>query len=149
MTGGAPFEELTAQVRDALQLTGDAGEVHVRDNRLGRLAIGAAMAGFVTELPNKPRAVAAVYERFHLSGNVIDGAVSETLARHTAVTANDFTLDGFPRDQSPPDDTVAHVIGDTAVYTGNHARRRADRTVVLRDVTRAGAEAANLELRIV
>jgi hypothetical protein len=145
------LRRLEILVGDNVRFSGIAGEVHIRDNRLARLAVGQDMIRLLEDLVLNQREVVSVYESFHVTGNVIDGVTSEVVARHTAVTANDFTLDSLPPRQPPPDGDVAHVVGDTATYTGNHARRSPamDGFVVLRDVTRAAAEAANLELQIV
>jgi hypothetical protein len=144
------LRRLDALVSKNLDFSGIAGDVHIRDNRLGRLALGQDMTTLLEDLLGNQRPVVSVYESFHLTGNVIDGEISELVARHTAMTANDFTLDSLPPLQKPTDGEVAHVVGDTATYTGNHARRSPalDEFVVVRDVTRASAEAANLELQI-
>ena len=147
---GDALKELGPLLTDRLEIRGIAGDVHVRDNRFGHLALGRAMIALLEDLTNNPRPVVSVYESFHLTDNVIDGVVSETVARHTAVTSNDYTLDSLPPQQLPPDREFAHVIGDTAIYTGNHARRipAAAGPVRLQDVTRVSAEAANLEFQI-
>lgn len=144
------LKTLDAQVKDKLRLAGTAGEVHIRGNRLGHLSLGREMLALLEDLAQNPRDVVSVYETLHVTGNVIDGAVSETVAQHSALTSNDFTLDSLPPGQPPPDRLVAHVIGDTATYTGNHGRLidPAGGPATVLDVTRVSADAANLELQI-
>jgi Family of unknown function (DUF6519) len=150
--GTAPedrLKKLDGLVQDDVGFIGTAGDVHIRDNRFGHLALGREMIELLVDLVDRKREVVSVYESFHLTDNVIDGAVSETVARHTAVTSNDFTLDSLLFQQPPPDGHVAHVIGDTATYTGNHARPTPGAAPpAILDVTRTSAEAANLELQI-
>jgi hypothetical protein len=146
---GDVLKRLEVLVTDNLRFGGLAGDVHIRDNRFGRLALGQSMIALLEELVANPREVVSVYESFHVTDNVIDGVVSDTVARHTAVTSNDFTLDALPAGQEPQNGHVAHVIGDTATYTGNHARLVPGLGPVhVHDVTRASADAANLELQI-
>lgn len=124
------------------------GDVHVRDNRLGHLAVGESMVRLLVDLMQNPRVILSFYESFHLTDNVIDGVVSTILAGHSAMTSNDFTLDALVRDEPPPDGLVAVVVADTAAYTGNRARMPATGAgpgMVL-DVSRASAEAANVEV---
>jgi Family of unknown function (DUF6519) len=141
---------LDVLVMDNAQLLGIAGDVHIRGNRFGRLALGREMIALMHDLVPNPRIVVSVYESFHVSDNMIDSVVSETVARHTALTSNDFTLEGLPVNQPPPNGEIAHVIGDTASYTANHARLAvAANFPNIVDITRASAEVANLELHIV
>ncbi|MGY1829103.1 DUF6519 domain-containing protein [Geodermatophilus sp. SYSU D01180] len=141
------LKSLESNVGTEVDLFGIAGEAHLRDNRFVRLSLGHLMIDFLESLAESP--ITSVYESFHVTSNVIDGVISEMAARHTAMTANEFTLDGLPPRQRPANGEVGHVVGDTAAYTGNHARTPSrDGSLVIRDVTRASAEAANLELQI-
>lgn len=139
-----------AFVTDNLQVLGTGGEVHVRDNRIGRIGLGIEMIKTLDALVQNVQPFLWAYESFHLTNNVIDDAVSEVLARHVAITGNDFTLDCLRVGEPPANGMVAHVIGDTATYTGNHARFvvAGAATVRILDATRASAEAANLEVVI-
>jgi hypothetical protein len=50
----------------------------------------------------------------------------------------------------PQNNAIAHVFADTAVYTGNRSRiSAAAGPPAILDVSRAHAEAANLEVQIV
>jgi hypothetical protein len=108
------------------------------------------MVGLLVDLMQNPRAILSFYESFHLTDNVVDGVVSTILSGHSAMTSNDFTLASLPGDEPPPDGLVGVVVADTATYTGNRARMMAagagPGTVL--DITRASAEAANLEVTI-
>ena len=147
---GDILKRLDGQVTDNLAFFGTAGDVHIRDNRFGHLALGQEMIALLVDLVPNPRQVVSVYESLHLTGNVIDGAVCETVARHTAMTANEFTLDRLTPQQKLPDAQLAHVIGDTATYTGNHARflPAGVGPFNVLDVTRTSAQVGNLELQI-
>jgi hypothetical protein len=141
---------LDALVTDNARILGTAGDVHIRDNRLGRVALSIDMIDVLAALTQNPEPMKAAYESFHLTDNVIDGAVSEILSRQTTMTSNDFTLNALPINQPPPNGVVANVIADTATYTGNHGQVpvAGAAPVVIRDITRTSAEAANLELQI-
>jgi len=134
-----------------LPMAGIGGDVHVRDNRFSRLALGNEIINLLIDLIGNQRPVTAIYESFHLTDNVIDGVVSETIARHTVVNSNHFTLNGLRPTDAPPSNHVARVVGDTAVYMGNQAGiiPAAAGLAVIRDVTRFNTEAANLEIQIV
>lgn len=129
---------------------GFGGEVHVRDNRIGRVVLSAEMIAALNQLVQDVQPFWWAYESFHLTSNVIDDVVNEILARHLAVTGNDFTLDAIRVLEQPSQGTVANVIGDTATYTSNHARLHSsiDGPARIIDATRASAEAANVDLRI-
>ncbi len=148
---------LDAILQDSVLFVGAGGDVHVRDNRFVRLAIGVEMMALLRQLSPEAEPATTVLESIHVANNVIDGAPTETVSFHSTWTANHFSRDGVPRDENHPGapHNVAHVVGDTATYTGNHAAQA--RGVVLpapaapariRDVTRSSAEAANLELLV-
>lgn len=144
------LKRLDGLVGDNAQILGTAGDVHIRDNRLGQLALSVGMIKLLNLLVENPQTVHTAYESFLVSGNMIDGAVTEIVSRHTALTSNDFTLAALPIGQVPPNGIVANVIGDTATYTGNHGRVPAPGVApsIVRDITRTSAEAVNLELQI-
>jgi hypothetical protein len=131
-------------------VAGHGGEVCLRDNRLTRLALGIALIRLLEDIAANPRSLRAVYQSFLLTNNVIGGVVSESVAQHTACTSNTFTLDALAGDDAPQlAPVVSHVVGDTAVYTGNHAVRFPDGVQAeIVNATRAVAQAANLELQI-
>jgi hypothetical protein len=144
------LKRLDALVSDNAPVESLAGDVHVRDNRLGHLAVGESIIRLLTDLVQNPRPLLSFYESFHVTDNVIDGVVSAILAGHTALTSNDFTMDQLPPNKPPPDGLVVCVVGDTATYTANHARFLGPGVApaALFDATRASAQAANLELTI-
>ncbi len=139
-----------AFVTDNLQVRTFAGEVHIRDNRLGRIALSIEMIKLLIDLVgNGAPLLQWAFGSLHLVDNRIDGAVNEVLAGHVVVTGNEFTLAALPPFVFPPNGHVGRVLGDTATYTANHAqRRRRDVTLVILDATRASAEGVNLELQI-
>ncbi len=139
------LKRLDGLVRDAAPIVGTEGDVHVRDNRIGRVGLGIEMIKRLDGLVQDPGAFRSAFESFHLTDNVIDGLPSEIVSRHSAANSNDFTLDSLPIGQEPPNGIVANVIGDTATYTGNHGR---DPSTIVRDITRTSAEAANLEIQV-
>jgi hypothetical protein len=144
------LKQLEGLVRDSAPIFGAAGDVHIRDNRLGRLALSIGMIKVLDSLIQNPRPLTAAYDSFHLTDNVLDAVVTEIVARHTTMTSNDFTLESLPIGEPPPNGVVTNVIGDTATYTGNHARIpvAGAAPAIVRDITRTSAEAANLELQI-
>ena len=146
------LEEQTLKLLDAflidnVRLIATGGVVHVHDNRLGRLGLSTEMIALLDRLVQDPQALLFAYTSFHLTDNVIAGAPNEVLAGHVAAVGNDFTLDALDIGQGLQDGLVAHVIADTATYTGNRGGRPFDPVGVL-DVTRASAGAANVELQI-
>jgi photosystem II stability/assembly factor-like uncharacterized protein len=142
---------LDGVIGENLRLVGIGGDVHVRDNRFCRLALGEDMIALLDDLVNNRRSVTAIYESFHLTNNVIDGAVSETVARHTVLTSNHFRVSGLSFNQPPDGRHVAHVVSDTAIYTGNQgdAIPGTDADAGIRNVSGTSAEAANLQIQIV
>lgn len=148
----APDERkvLGARASDGLLRDGQVGTVHLHDNRLGRVMISAGMLSALHALANENLSP-VVYEAFHMSGNVVLDVEGEVVARHVALTGNEFTLDQAPR--AVPPVTVLAVVGDSVTVTGNHGRALADDTgaeqpVVVLTAVRARAEAGNLELAL-
>lgn len=144
----ATIKQLSEFVHGKGPILGTAGDVHIRDNRLGRLGLGIGMIRALDSLIQNPQPLVAAHESFHITDNVFDAAVSEIVARHTAMSSNDFTLDALPPGRLPDNGAVVNVIADTATYTGNHMRVVAAAPAVIHDIARAHAEAANLELQI-
>lgn len=141
---------LDAFVTDKVQVRGSGGDVHVRDNRLGRLRLGVEMLKALDALVNQPSPLRWAYGTFHLVDNVIDDVVSEVLASHLVLTGNDFTLDCLPPAVLPPGGRVAHVIGDSAVYTANHGELLPTGAAVsIFDATRTRAAGVNLDVQVV
>lgn len=147
------LRRLRNMLREAVARLGgfDIG-VHVRDNRLTQFAIGEELFGMLMELIDRGEGeINELISSFHCTDNIIDGATSELVAEHLSLASNQFSLSAV-RGQDPGQQMairVADVIGDTAVYTGNHGARRGFGITFdaqLFDVTRTSAEAANLEL---
>jgi hypothetical protein len=49
-----------------LRMAGIGGDVHIWDNRFGRLALGNEMINLLIDLIGNQRPVTAIYESFHL-----------------------------------------------------------------------------------
>jgi hypothetical protein len=137
---------LDVLVKQSVSFSAGGGDVHIRDNRLTRLALGHGMIELLRGLVQEPQRDIAVLSSLHVTDNVIEGSVHESVAFHTTMTANHFTFRA-PDDHPSDFVDVGHVVGDTATYTGNHAPLEGF-SPLLWDVTRKSAEAANLELRI-
>jgi hypothetical protein len=133
----------------ASPLVGEAGVVQVRGNRLTNLLLGRGIADAVRRLGTGQTSrvpVNAVFESFLLDGNVVAGENSMLLARHLSLNANDFT-GSATRPTAAGAPLIGAVIGDTALYVGNHGRNNLKPAVVF-DATRASDRVANLELVI-
>lgn len=151
MSDEGTIRHLAELLKDKAIMQGTGGDVHVRDNRIGRLALGMEMIKQLDQVVANPEPMTATFESLHLSNNVVDGVVTEVLARHVTVTSNDLTLAALPAGEVPNSGIVANVVADTAIYVGNHARGpvagAAPPTIL--DATRTSAAAANLEVQIV
>lgn len=139
--------------RGSVQLDGHGPAVHVRDNRLARLAVGRRMAEAVEGLVGQRDAVLGGLHSFvHVTDNLVDGAENQVVGHQATLTSNDFALTAV----RPSGDTAAvralDVIADAAITTGNHGGRRGYRTLLNAQVAlvaRAEAQAADLELTFI
>lgn len=135
---------------------GHLGVAQLRNNHLTRVLAAQDVARALIELVQSggEAMLETVFKSLHVTDNVIDGSPNVFVAEHVALTSNTFTLDAVPSlafddDVGQRVETVV-VIGDTGTYTGNQGRGTAPLIqTALRDVTRARAQAANLELAIV
>jgi hypothetical protein len=132
-----------------VQLGGLDLGVHVRDNRITRMLVAAELIVELERLAeNGEGLLDELINSLHVTNNIFDGESHYFVGHHVVLTSNDFTLSAFRELEStqvPP--TV--VVGDTAVYTGNHGHLRlSNNTIAVQvfDVTRASAEAASLEV---
>ena len=143
------LDRLDGLIGESFRMVGIGGEVHVRDNRICRLALGEDMIKLLNDLVHNHRSVIAIYESFHLTDNVIDGVVSETVARNTVLTSNHFRISGLGFKQAPAGDHVVHVVSNSAIFTGNQGETIPGTRGVacIRDVSGASAEAANLQIQ--
>ncbi len=149
------IEPLFAGLRnERIELSAHDPSAHVRDNRLTRLVIGTGMTNLLHRLAESPEGqIQALMSSFHCTDNDIDGATSVLMARHLSLAGNQFSLSSIRgRDIGEfRDIRVADAIGDSAVYTGNHAERRGHGFTFgaqIGNITRTSAEAANLELTL-
>ena len=151
---GTTLERLFGLLRErVLTLDGFDAGVHVHDNRLTRLVIGSEMMRHLEELSDRGGSLEPLIASFHCTDNVVDGAISQFVAYHQALTSNEFSLSAlrFRRGQQVAQ-RVADVVASSAVYTGNHAQSRGFDSFIhaqLVNATGTHAEAANLELEIV
>ena len=160
--GRASFEPLDVEflrlLREGLQrgrarIDGVFGGAHLRNNHLTRLVVAADLLQVLRPFADgQEGTIDTLHHSLHLTDNVVDGAGNVVVARHLALTANDFTLDAV---RNVPTDDVGAVpfapnvaIADSATYTGNHGRGTGIGPVQLQDITRVSAGAANLEITI-
>ncbi len=156
VAGGRPLnvDERTLLERriKGVQLGGQAGAVHLRDNRFGRLLLSGGMVEALRQLAlGQIEALLSLFESLHMTNNVIDNSNGQLAALHAVLTSNDFTLAALPSPSTPP--VVLDLIADTAIYTGNHGATVAAvgavaQPAVIEQTVRASAEVGNLELRI-
>ncbi|MGC5221174.1 DUF6519 domain-containing protein [Micromonospora sp. DT81.3] len=144
-------ERLEGRLKEGGALGGLAGTVHLRDNRFGRLLLSAGMLEALRRfaLGEGPEQLLTAYETLLATNNVVDGAESQSLAQHTVLTSNEFTLAAI--DDPVPPLVVLHLVADTGIATGNHGDALvvaggAAQPVRVEETTRAFTEAANLEL---
>ncbi len=141
---------LDARLKNRAVSTGMAGTVHIRDNRLNRLLLSSGMNEALRQLAlGQVTSLATLYESFHVTNNVIDGANGQLAALHAVLTSNDYTLAAVPAPAGAV--IVQEVYADTAIYTGNHGAitiGAGAQPVIIEQTVRAFASAANLEVNI-
>lgn len=153
--GGVPLNvderaRLAELLKGGARFSGLAGNVHLRDNRFGRLLVSAGMLRALRQLiQGNIKVVATAYATFLASGNVVDGTDGQVLAQHVALSGNDFTL--AARSRPAPPLVVLDATMDTGVATGNHGdslvtAAGALQPVAIEVTARMFTEAANLEL---
>jgi hypothetical protein len=141
---------LEERLKNRVVSTGMAGHVHIRDNRLNRLQLSSGILQALRQLAlGQVDALATLYESFHVTNNVIDGANGQLAALHAVLTSNDYTLAGVPAPSGAV--IVQHVYADTAIYTGNHGAvttGAGGQPVIIEQSVRLSTAAANLEITI-
>jgi hypothetical protein len=148
------LERLNRLLRErAVQLGGLDRSVHVRDNRLTRAVVAGSLLIELERLIGEGGGeIAQLIASLHYTDNVIDGARNYFVGHHVSLASNDFTLAAVPGvvDGGNPQPVPPNVvIGDTGIYTGNHGHQHfpsGTNQVQIIDVTRASAQAANLEI---
>ncbi len=144
--------------RRAVRLGGNHLGMHLYDNRLARLVVSGELIAALEQLSlDLEGTLDELIVSLHCTDNIIDGAGSYLVGHHLSLASNDFTLAAVRglEDASNPDVVPRNVVvGDTAVYTGNHGQPAnvtgpaPANLVRIVDVTRASAQAANLEIDI-
>jgi hypothetical protein len=127
---------------------------HVRDNRVSRFVIGDRLAEEIRRSTGeRQEGLDVLMASLHCTDNVIDGAISQLVARHLSLSGNEFSLAAVRGNRETiQDQRVADVIGSSAVYTANHAQRTGFGVIFnaqISNITQASAEAANLEITLV
>lgn len=141
-----------------VRLGGNDLALHLYDNRLTRLVVAGELVAALEQMSlDLQRQLDELIVSLHCTDNVIDGAGSYLVGHHLSQASNDFTLAavrGLADGSNPGVVPRNVVVGDAAVYTGNHGKP-ADITgpapvnlVRIINVTRASAQAANLEIDI-
>jgi len=128
------------------------GTIQLRGNQLVRLAIGHAM---LEELRQRSASEGNTsldgdaFARLLLDGNVIEGVLSLTLARHLNVRANEFTQTASPNARVDLSTGAGRMLGwflaDTATYIGNQGTSS---TSTLVDIARVSQRVANMEMTV-
>jgi hypothetical protein len=140
------LKDLGEQLKERIRLNGLLGTLNVRGNHLVQVTVTAQVIQALIDAlsTDNTTQLFGLFGRCLFSDNVFEGGRNLIISQHMAMTSNDFAS------LSPPGGTddnlviAATVIADTSVYTGNHGGGRTR----VRDVSRATAQAANLELNI-
>jgi len=128
------------------------GTIQLRGNQLVRLAVGHAM---LEELRQRSAGdgnaslSGDAFARLLLDGNVIEGVVNLTVARHLTAQANEFTQTAAPTARAGLATGAARTLGwcvaDAAVYIANQGAGTAS---VLVDIARISERVANLQMTV-
>jgi hypothetical protein len=128
----------------ALSLSRAAGTLHLRNNDLTSLAVGARMAERINAL-NRSRAsedsLEGLYAESFITDNTIARPYNHFVAFHVALTSTFFTAN----DTEPVGAFSGIVIGDSAIYMGNHTSMYEE----VINVSRRHEAAGNLDFSIV
>jgi hypothetical protein len=145
-------EEIIKQLRDdmkekQIKLAGRLGTLHMRGNQLVQITVARDTIEKIQKLLSDSSDLGLnLFGRCLMSDNVIEGGVSPLVTEHLAMTANEFTTMALPvisvetSGVIPP---LAIVVAGSSIYLGNHCRREDG---ILRNISRAHSEAANLEI---
>jgi hypothetical protein len=128
------------------------GTIQLRGNQLVRLAVGHAM---LEELRQRSAGdgnaslSGDAFARLLLDGNVIEGVLNLTLARHLNVRANEFTQTASPSARAGLSTGAGRTLGwflaDSATYIGNQGASEASTLV---DIARVSQRVANLQMTV-
>jgi hypothetical protein len=128
------------------------GTLQLRGNQLVRLAIGHALLEELRQLAAQTGSVnlsSDALARLLLDGNVIEGIVNLTLARHLTAQANEFTQTAAPTARSGLSTgagrTLGWCIADAAVFIGNQGTSESS---VLVDISRVTQRVANVQMTV-
>lgn len=165
----APIENVTQAAGDLIKLDAQPNEpggsritigsalqgtIQLRGNQLVRLGIGQGMLDALRQLAGG--AATAVLNsdalaRLLLDGNVIEGVLSLTLARHLNVQSNEFTQSAAPIARAVLTNaagalrTLGWFVADSALYMGNQGQGEAS---VLVDLGRVSQRLGNQQITI-
>ncbi len=140
-----------------VQLSGRLGTLHLRGNQMvqvtvAREAITALQQALSLSGEQGGKVPVVLLSRTLVSGNIFEAGHNVFVARHVNMGANEFKMTAAVRPRPSPDDLAAQpaldaglIIADSTIYTGNHSQ---DNAVVLRNISRTSAQAANLEITI-
>ena len=128
------------------------GTLHLRGNQLVRLAVGHAL---LEELRQRAAGegnaslTSDAFARLLLDGNVIEGVLNLTLARHLNVRANEFTQTATPagrfRLAAGNGRALGWFVADSATYIGNQGTSAAS---VLVDLSQVSERVANVQMTV-
>lgn len=128
------------------------GTLQLRGNQLVRLAVGHAMLEELRERTTgdgTSSLASDAFARLLLDGNVIEGVLNLTLARHLNARANEFTQTAAPTARAGLSTGAARTLGwcvsDSATFIGNQGTSDAS---VLVDISRVSQRVANLQMTI-
>ncbi len=134
-------------------LNGLLGTLNIRGNQLVQITVAEQVLQALQDASSSDAAVQlpGLFGRCLLSDNVFEGGGNLIVDQHLTMNANDFKMAAAVQPSpvnvaaAPSALNAGIVIADTSIYTGNHAGRG---NVVMRDISRASAKAANLEINI-
>jgi hypothetical protein len=146
-------EQLRGKIKEGqFTLNGLLGTLQVRGNQLVQIAVSQNIIEQLQQLATAPKGTMYnLFGRCLMTDNVMASATSVLVTQHLAMTANVFTMMAFPgifivvgnETISEGQIPVALVVGDAAIYVGNHGTRP---NLVLGNATRIVSEAANLQI---
>jgi hypothetical protein len=119
----------------ALRVVSTGATLQLRDCRLTRLAVGAAVAHALFQTPADPGDI-EMFGAALLSDNVLVADDNVLAAEQASLTGTEFVR---------PGDVVGVTIGDSAIFTANHGPAAAARLIA---IARRHADAANLDLTV-
>jgi hypothetical protein len=128
------------------------GTLQLRGNQLVRLAVGHTMLDELRQRAGgegNASLASDAFARLLLDGNVIEGVLNLTLARHLNVRANEFTQTAAPAGRSRLAAGTARTLGwfvaDSATYIGNQGTSAAS---ILVDLSQVSERVANVQMTV-